>query len=169
MPTTMFHAFIARPRRARALLVLLCASLFAGLAGTVPATFWPVGGLAPRPALAAQAGDAAAPAPDAPEGQYSMDLIWQTRGQELSALVEETDRLRKTLPDMAKTLDTQVASIQRDYQRLFALYQLSRNHPSEMAAIRRQISTVQRSLQGRLATMETMDATVRQRLDDFTA
>ena len=165
----MFHAFIARPRRARALLVLLCASLFAGLAGTVPATFWPVGGLAPRPALAAQAGDAAAPAPDAPEGQYSMDLIWQTRGQELSALVEETDRLRKTLPDMAKTLDTQVASIQRDYQRLFALYQLSRNHPSEMAAIRRQISTVQRSLQGRLATMETMDATVRQRLDDFTA
>lgn len=153
--------------------MLLALLGLAALAGLAPAG----SGLpAPRAALAAQAtaqaADAALPGDtqqDAPDGQQAMDIIWQTRGQELSTLVEETDRLRKALPDMVKALDSQVAAMQRDYQRLFALYQLSRNHPSEMAAIRRQMAGVQRTLQGRLAPMEATDAAVRQRLDDFTA
>lgn len=160
------------PRRPAVLLALLGLALLACFAPQRS------GLLAPRPALAAQAAppaaDAASSLPgdaprDAPDGQQSMDVIWQTRGQELTTLVEETDRLRKSLPDMVKTLDAQVAAVQRDYQRLFALYQLSRNHPSEMAAIRRQMASVQRTLLGRLAPMESMDAAVRQRLDDFNA
>ncbi|HEU6437710.1 MAG TPA: mechanosensitive ion channel domain-containing protein [Nitratidesulfovibrio sp.] len=167
----MLHAPIRlafrSPRRLTMLLALLGMALLAGLN---PARS---GLLAPPAALAATADSAPAlpgNAPqDAPDGQQAMDVIWQTRGQELSALVEEADQLRKSLPDMAKALDTQVAAVQRDYQRLFALYQLSRNHPSEMAAIRRQLAGVQRTLQGRLAPMEATDASVRQRLDDFTA
>ncbi len=160
------------PRRPAVLLALLGLTLLACFAPQRS------GLLAPRPALASQAAppaaDAASSLPgdaprDAPDGQQSMDVIWQTRGQELTTLVEETDRLRKSLPDMVKTLDAQVAAVQRDYQRLFALYQLSRNHPSEMAAIRRQMASVQRTLLGRLAPMESMDAAVRQRLDDFNA
>ncbi len=156
------------------LLVLLGMALLAGLNPT-----WS-GPLAPPAAQAAtapaqsgndapQPGDTPKDAQDGQDGQQAMDVIWQTRGQELSALVEEADRLRRSLPDMAKVLDAQVAAVQRDYQRLFALYQLSRNHPSEMAAIRRQLAGVQRTLQGRLAPMEATDASVRQRLDDFTA
>ncbi|MDR3045670.1 MAG: mechanosensitive ion channel [Desulfovibrio sp.] len=172
----MLHAPIRlpfrSPRRLTMALALLGMALLAGLA---PA--W-CGLPAPRTALAAQAtpqsADSAPSLPGdtpqaLPDGQQAMDLIWQTRDQELIALVEETDRLRKSLPDMVKTLDSQVSAVQRDYQRLFALYQLSRNHPSEMAAIRRQLAGVQRTLQGRLAPMEATDAAVRQRLDDFNA
>lgn len=97
----------------------------------------------------------------------SLDLIWQTREQELSALIEETGNLRSSLPEMAKGLDAQVATAQRDYQRMLALYQLSRNHPNEMAAIARQLAAVQHNLAARLVSLEAMDATVRQRVDDF--
>lgn len=163
-----------RPHLPRVLLfalpvtALLVMALLVGLAPLGP------GLTAAGTALAAQSPSADAALPgdtqqDAPDGLQSMDLIWQTRAQELTALVEETDRLRKALPDMARALDIQVSAVQRDYQRLFALYQLSRNHPSEMAAIRRQLAGVQRTLQGRLAPMETTDAAVRQRLDDFNA
>lgn len=106
-----------------------------------------------------------APPPTPPVDPWS--LLWQSRAQELATLVEETDNLRKTLPDTAKKLDADIAAIQREYQRLQALYQLSRNMPTEMVLLAGHLAAQERALAKLLAPIKASHDSLQTRLDDF--
>lgn len=101
---------------------------------------------------------AAEEAPPAEEGTTSdvWGLIWQDRTQELLTLLEESESLRKDLPATARKLDTEVSNAQREYQRLFALYQASRSLPAELVAINGHLQALEKGLQKSLTPLRAL-------------
>ncbi|WCB45088.1 mechanosensitive ion channel family protein [Nitratidesulfovibrio vulgaris] len=83
-------------------------------------------------------------------------LIWQDRTQELVSLLEESEALRKDLPATARKLDADISGAQREYQRLFALFQASRSLPSELVAINGHLLALERGLQKSLSPLQTI-------------
>lgn len=96
-----------------------------------------------------------------------MDVAWSNRSQELLLVVDELENVRKNLPDIIKNLEAILKSAQLDYQRLFALSQLSRSHPSQLTAIEQQLSSLKRNLASKMSPVELIDSGLAQRQEEF--
>ena len=96
-----------------------------------------------------------------------MDVAWNNRNQELALVVEELENIRKNMPDTIKSLEGTLKATQMDYQRLYALSQLSRSHPSQLSAIEQQLSSLKRNLTARMSSIELIDSGLAQRQEEF--
>lgn len=120
-------------------------------------------------AAAKQAVETAPPAPQelSHEEAIVMDVAWNGRIQELMLVTDELENIRKNIPDTIKNLAAYLKSAQMDYQRLFALSQLSRSHPNQLTVIEQQLASIKRNLTAKMASIELLDSGLAQRQEEF--
>lgn len=97
----------------------------------------------------------------------TMDMAWNSRNNELLLVIDELENIRKNLPDTIKNLEGALKAAQLDYQRLYALSQLNRNHPSQLTAIEQQLSSLRRKLVSKMSGVKLIDSNLAQRQNEF--
>lgn len=94
-------------------------------------------------------------------------MIWESRTQELLALQNESEVLRKDLPKTARKLDTDISNAQREFQRLFALMQTSRSMPSELVILDGHMLGLENTLKAALAPVNAVYDTMQTKLKEL--
>lgn len=106
----------------------------------------------------------ALPADDDPLAQ-----IWITRSGDLDTLVKESAELQKKAELLSTPLGNELKTIRSQFMRLSGLFQISRGHPTEQLTMVQQMHNLNERLQGGIAPIEEIVATINKRLEETAA
>ena len=114
------------------------------------------------PGLAAQPADGSA------GGDTALAQIWSARLDDAAELGDQVDDLARQADSLGSTLARDLQDINARFTRNNSLYQASRGHPTEQMTLVQQMYSLRDRLAGRVAPLEALAASVKDRLQEIT-